>query len=91
LVSKTIRAARQYNAKTILLGGGVAANQELRNQFIHKLKAISHKLNFLAPPKNFCTDNAAMIALTAYLKTKKQKLQTKNWKQITVNGNLRLA
>jgi len=33
LVSKTIRAAKKYNVKTLMLGGGVAANKELRKRF----------------------------------------------------------
>ncbi len=45
LVAKTIRAAKKYNAKTIMLGGGVAANKELRKRFqeeIQNLKQPPH-------------------------------------------------
>jgi N6-L-threonylcarbamoyladenine synthase len=49
-----------------VLGGGVAANKELRKQFIYKLKTINYKLNFLVAPKNLCTDNGAMIAVAGY-------------------------
>ncbi len=38
LVSKTIRAAKEYKIKTIILGGGVAANQELHKQLSEKIK-----------------------------------------------------
>jgi N6-L-threonylcarbamoyladenine synthase len=65
LVSKTIRAAKKYKVKTILLSGGVAANDLLRKNL--QLKAYSLGLNFSVPPKNLCTDNAAMIgAVAAY-------------------------
>lgn len=54
LVTKTIRAAKEYQAKSILLGGGVAANSLLRQKFK------------VLPPKNLCTDNGAVIAASAF-------------------------
>ncbi len=83
LVAKTMRAAKEFNAKSIMLSGGVAANKELRKE----LKAISHKLKtgFLTPPQKFNTDNAAMIAAAAYL----NYLQNKNYRLIA-NSNLNL-
>ena len=91
LVAKTIRAAKEFGAKTVLLSGGVASNDLLREtlkQETEKLKLKTNKLktNFLVPPKNFCTDNAAMIALTAAKKTTRY-----NWQDITTDSNLRLA
>ncbi|MDP2932676.1 MAG: tRNA (adenosine(37)-N6)-threonylcarbamoyltransferase complex transferase subunit TsaD, partial [bacterium] len=70
LVSKTMRAAAKFRAKTILLGGGVAANKLLRQT----LQAASYKLptNFLVARPEFCTDNAAMIAFTGYLHARKK-------------------
>jgi len=38
LVAKTIRAAKQYKAKTVIIGGGVAANKELRKQLREAIK-----------------------------------------------------
>ncbi|MDP3990869.1 MAG: tRNA (adenosine(37)-N6)-threonylcarbamoyltransferase complex transferase subunit TsaD [Candidatus Nealsonbacteria bacterium] len=71
LLKKTIKAARHYKAKTILLGGGVVANKELRKQFKLKLKAIM-------PKPSFCTDNAAMIGTAAFLHKKtKRKIEAK--------------
>lgn len=66
LVAKTVAAARKYKARTVLLGGGVAANHLLRD----KLKAASAKLKarFLAAEAEYCTDNAAMIAFAGYLR-----------------------
>ncbi len=94
LVAKTVAAAKKYQAKTIVLSGGVAANDSLRETL--SLAANHLSLNFSAPPKNFCTDNAAMIALTAYLKTKKlypersRRAKTKNWRQLKALSNLSL-
>jgi N6-L-threonylcarbamoyladenine synthase len=83
LVSKTIRAAKEYNVRSVLLSGGVAANDLLRNTL--EKESESRGFEFSVPPKEFCTDNAAMIALTAAKKTKKN-----NWQKIMVDANLRL-
>lgn len=66
LVEKTLRAAKQHNAKSILLSGGVAANIRLREKFSSKLKTLSAK--FFAPPTALCTDNAVYIAGYAYFR-----------------------
>ena len=46
--------------KTLVVAGGVAANQELRQRLM--TLADERHLNFIAPPVQLCTDNAAMIA-----------------------------
>ncbi|MBI2025969.1 MAG: tRNA (adenosine(37)-N6)-threonylcarbamoyltransferase complex transferase subunit TsaD [Candidatus Levybacteria bacterium] len=66
LVAKTIKAAVRYGAKSILLGGGVSANYELRQDLIAKaLEKLPNTLVFV-PAKNLCTDNAAMICAAAF-------------------------
>jgi len=87
LIHKTLKAAQDYRVKTIILGGGVAANDELRKQFLSKVKSQKSKVKFLVPPKNLCTDNAAMVAATTYFH---QKEATKNWQKIKVNANLKI-
>jgi N6-L-threonylcarbamoyladenine synthase len=90
LVAKTIRAAKEFKAKTVLLAGGVASNNLLRNTLSLATNHLS--LNFLVPPKNFCTDNAAMVAYTAYLeKTTFEKKYRFNWKKIKADANLTIA
>ncbi len=81
LVKKTVRAAKEYKARSILLSGGVAANKELR----HKLSVVSHELGaqFFAPPMDFNTDNAVMIAVAGYISI----LRKKN-RRITAQGNM---
>lgn len=68
LVGKTMKAARNYKAKTIALSGGVAANLALR-QALLKLAKQQH-LKFIVPNYELCTDNAGMIATAAYFKLK---------------------
>jgi len=66
LVKKTLKAAEKYQVKSILIGGGVAANQRLRDKFKSSIIHHSSSINFFAPPKNLCTDNAVAIAATAF-------------------------
>lgn len=60
LVGKTIRAARQSGVETVLLCGGVAANQLLRQRLAEACE--KQGLTFFSPPFELCTDNAAMVA-----------------------------
>jgi N6-L-threonylcarbamoyladenine synthase len=64
LVDKTLAAARQTAAHTVLLGGGVAANSALRAQLEDRCRDAG--LRLLVAPKKYCTDNAAMVAGLAW-------------------------
>ena len=92
LISKTLKAAEELKAKTIILGGGVAANEELRKQFELKIKKLKFKINFLAPSKDLCTDNAAMVATAAFFKIAKNNFKIKkiDFEKIAANSNLRI-
>jgi N6-L-threonylcarbamoyladenine synthase len=70
LVKKTQRAAKKVGAKTILLGGGVAANSQLRAALKQMCDASSPPRTLLVAPKQYCTDNAVMVASLAYYKYK---------------------
>jgi N6-L-threonylcarbamoyladenine synthase len=59
LVSKTIRAAQSCRARSIVLGGGVAANAVLRERLLRKAATIG--LPVVIPRPGLCTDNGAMI------------------------------
>ncbi len=69
LATKTIRAAQETGAKTILLAGGVAANSALRN--LVKKEGQASGLKVYYPTVLLCTDNAAMIAGNAYFQYNK--------------------
>jgi N6-L-threonylcarbamoyladenine synthase len=64
LAGQTMTAAREVGARQLLLAGGVAANTELRARMEAECAAAG--LPFLVPPRNLCTDNAAMIAAAGY-------------------------
>ena len=83
LVYKTIRAAKEYKVKTVILGGGVAANKKLQNALKKEAKKLG--LEFLVPQGEFNTDNAAMIAVSSYINFLKGKKY-----RITAQANLNM-
>lgn len=64
LVTKTLRAADRVGARTVVLGGGVAANSALREAL--QQACSENGLILLVAPKPLCTDNAVMVASLAY-------------------------
>ena len=66
LTTKLKRAARQFDAQSVIVGGGVSANRGLRAALAH------FPLPVHFPPPAFCTDNAAMIAGLADLQFQRQ-------------------
>lgn len=60
LVTKTVKAAEEYNVKQVLLAGGVAANKGLRAALQEAFQ--DRTMDLIIPPLSLCTDNAAMIA-----------------------------
>lgn len=84
LVQKTMRAAKEFKAKTIALGGGVAANRKLRDTLAEESK--NNKLQFTIPPFNLCTDNGAMIGIAAYFRLLKG-FKPVNYKKVKADSN----
>ena len=68
LVDKAERAFNDYAPKSVVIAGGVAANQELRRQLSERLP-----LEISYAPMQLCTDNAAMIAALAYFYAQKNE------------------
>jgi N6-L-threonylcarbamoyladenine synthase len=86
LVYKTLKAVGNYQARTIIIGGGVTANNELRKQF--KVKSKEIKVNFLVPKKEFSTDNAVMVGVAGFYQWLREG--GKDWKEVEAKANLRL-
>ena len=86
LLAKTIGAAREFNAKSVIVGGGVSANQELRKQFKKELKKKVPSTRILFPGPKLSTDNALMTALSAYFHRK----ETITPRKLEAKANLRL-
>jgi N6-L-threonylcarbamoyladenine synthase len=66
ILKKIEQLAETFELNQIVIGGGVAANSELRNQLLARKE--SHRWNVYLPPLKYTTDNAAMIGITAYFK-----------------------
>lgn len=66
LMKKLIAASKQTGIKEICIAGGVSANSGLRK--VLQENGVKYKWNTYIPKFEYCTDNAAMIAITAYYK-----------------------
>ena len=83
LVTKTVAVAQEYNAKQILLAGGVAANKHLRRTLTKR-----SPFPVIIPPFILCTDNAAMIAACGYFRFQAGKISSL---ALDVIPNMKLA
>ncbi len=83
LVKKTVSAAELYQAKTILLGGGVAANKKLIKILQEHISALELPIQLSVPPAQLCTDNAAMIGAAAFYNPVQQL-----WENVQANPQL---
>jgi N6-L-threonylcarbamoyladenine synthase len=83
LVTKTCDAARAFGATEILLAGGVAANERLRDELARRAP-----VPVRCPPLSLCTDNAAMIAAAAFYRFEDGRQD--GW-DLDVQPNLKLA
>ncbi|KKQ40813.1 MAG: putative tRNA threonylcarbamoyladenosine biosynthesis protein Gcp [Candidatus Magasanikbacteria bacterium GW2011_GWA2_37_8] len=89
LVKKTIKAAEEYKLKTIILGGGVAANKKLREELSGAIKQFIPYSLFLVPSLKYCMDNAAMIAVAGYKQAIKKDFT--DWQNLTADPNWELG
>jgi N6-L-threonylcarbamoyladenine synthase len=73
LVSKTLRAAKEFKVKQLLLAGGVAANKGLRDTLTKVMAEELPDVELVIPPLAFCGDNAAMIGAAASIQYQKNQ------------------
>ena len=71
LISKTLRAVENFNAKTLIVAGGVVSNNYLREKFEEEAEKMP-EVNLFIPNKKIRTDNAVMIGMAGYEKAKNQ-------------------
>ena len=67
LVKKTMRAVEEHNIKTLLIGGGVIANRQIRAAFKASIGSVP-TLALYFPRKELTTDNSIMIAMAGYFR-----------------------
>ncbi len=89
LVGKTIRALEEYGAQTVLVSGGVSANTHIRLCLGEALAKTGGGTRLLAPPPEFATDNALMIALAGYFHALEG--DSTDPSALVARGNLKLA
>lgn len=85
LIAKTMKAAIQYDVRSIVFGGGVMANTELRKQMKNMMDTKLPHLVSQFPGSYACTDNAAMIATAGYFHM--QKGDTTDWQKLDADPN----
>ncbi|WP_291291218.1 tRNA (adenosine(37)-N6)-threonylcarbamoyltransferase complex transferase subunit TsaD [Enterococcus sp.] len=72
LVTKTIRACKHYPVKQLIVAGGVAANQGLREALQAAMSELP-EIELIIPPLRLCGDNAAMIGAFGHILLEKQQ------------------
>tara|TARA_A100001011_G_scaffold366904_1_gene419863 strand:+ start:31720 stop:32808 length:1089 start_codon:yes stop_codon:yes gene_type:complete len=83
ILNKIEKVAKDYRIDQIVIGGGVAANSEIRNQL--EVYAKSNGWKIFLPPLHYTTDNAAMIGIAGYY-----KLKQKNYGTVSESAQARL-
>jgi N6-L-threonylcarbamoyladenine synthase len=76
LMKKLMKACKETGIKEVCIAGGVSANKGLRKALAEY--AEKYKWNFFIPTFEYCTDNAGMIAITAYYKFLQNEFATMN-------------
>jgi len=92
LVAKTVKALKKYKIKSLIVGGGVAANKLLRKTLEEKIKKEFPNVSLFLSPISLTGDNAAMIASAAHFKFIKYGERVfRKAENIRAHGNLRLG
>ena len=89
LLRKVSKAAMQYSPNTVILGGGVAANIELRTQLANSLNKLDLPIPLLAAEPKLCGDNGAMVGVVGYLNWLSKKV-AKDIESVEAQPNLRV-
>lgn len=95
LATKTMRAAREFRPKGIILAGGVAANGRLREELKARIEKYNSeveekfKMNFYLPGPGMSGDNAAMIGLAAYYHIIEG--EKGDWRKSEISANLQIT
>lgn len=95
LATKTMRAAREFRPKGIILAGGVAANGRLREELKARIERYNseveekYKMNFYLPSPGMSGDNAAMIGLAAYYHIIEG--EKGDWRKSEISANLQIT
>ncbi len=89
LIKKTLWAAEHVHAKTVLLGGGVAANALLRKNLSAAIAKTLPSVRYIQPALNLCMDNGVMIAMAGAFRAAKKDFTP--WRKIKADPNWELV
>lgn len=89
LIAKTRWAAEKVGAKTVLLGGGVAANIMLREKLQNMVKEGLPGVRFIPPALSLCMDNGVMIAMAGTFRAQKKDFTP--WRKLSADPNWELV
>lgn len=87
LLKKTLKAAADYDVKTIILGGGVSANHELKTQLVIRAHQELPDVKIIFPQIDHSTDNGLMTAMCGYFHQK----ETTEPQDLKADANLRVG
>ena len=85
---KTKKAIDDLGVQTLIVGGGVAANKEIKKRLGVMLAKDFPEVKFMTPTKELSTDNSLMIAIAGYFKIKRSP--SLNFGEIKAQGNWEL-
>ncbi len=89
LIYKTMRAVEETGAQTLVVGGGVSANEHIRGRLAQVLQEAGEPAQLLIPPPSLATDNALMIALAGYFRAEAKEFILPP--DLKAEGNQKLA
>jgi len=91
LIFKSLKAAKKFEIKTFILGGGVASNKQLREELKKNFEKNINNIKIIMSNPKLNTDNGLMIAITAFYKLKYKKYtKIENLEKIKAVANLKL-
>jgi N6-L-threonylcarbamoyladenine synthase len=85
LVFKLKKAVEEHKAKTVIIGGGVTANERLKEKTEDMVSSFP-EVSLLLPSISLATDNAEMIGATAFMSKER-----KNYKEVEASPNLKIS
>ena len=91
LLKKTEQAVNEHDIKSLILGGGVSANQYLRQTFTDFFQTEYPEVTLYLPDPKLSTDNSVMIALAGHARAKSALLPATAISEIVASGNRSLA
>lgn len=90
LIHKTEEALEKNPVRSLVLGGGVIANNHIRKSFVKLIKKFP-EVALLLPTQELSTDNSVMIGIAGYVQAKSNKKIIKKKGAFSANGNLHLS